>query len=185
MQSRYSRYVGLGLVAWLSLTVGWAEPMPWLLVDTRAETLTVMTGTKPLEVFTNLAFGTAGVGIKRREGDGKTPKGVFRVGWINEDSEFDLFFGLDYPNLEYAERARREKIIDDWTFLRIRMALRNGLTPPQDTPLGGAIGIHGIGQGDPGIHANFNWTEGCIALDNRQIRRLARWVTIGTRVEIR
>jgi L,D-peptidoglycan transpeptidase YkuD (ErfK/YbiS/YcfS/YnhG family) len=57
--------------------------------------------------------------------------------------------------------------------------------PPQNTILGGAIGIHGIGNGDPEIHKRFHWTEGCVAVTNEQIERLAELVDIGTRVVIR
>ena len=64
-------------------------------------------------------------------------------------------------------------------------AIKNGRTPPQNTPLGGHIGIHGVGAGDPRIHTNFNWTNGCVALTNEQVTRLAALIKVGTRVEIR
>jgi hypothetical protein len=57
--------------------------------------------------------------------------------------------------------------------------------PPQNTALGGAIGIHGIGGGSPDVHHRFHWTEGCVAVSNEQIERLAELVGIGTRVVIR
>jgi murein L,D-transpeptidase YafK len=158
----------------------------WLLVDTRADRLTVMNAQGPLEVFEPIALGSRGAGLKQRRGDDLTPLGSFRVGWINPNSKFSLFIGLDYPNLEYARIALRQGRIDPPTFERIRSALAAGRTPPQDTPLGGQIGIHGIGGGDPRIHrAGFDWTQGCIALDDAQIRRLAGWVGPGTRVEVR
>ncbi|RUQ30853.1 MAG: L,D-transpeptidase [Candidatus Competibacteraceae bacterium] len=158
----------------------------WLLVDTKADTLTVMNGNRPVESFRRIALGSSGAGIKDRRGDNKTPLGVFRVGWINEHSRFKTFIGLDYPNPDYAARALREHRIDALTYERIRAAWSKGRTPPQDTPLGGQIGIHGVGAGDPGIHsAGINWTSGCIALDNRQIDALKPWVKVGMRVEIR
>jgi len=158
---------------------------PWLLVDTKADTLTVMKGTRPLEVFHNIALGIRGAGIKYRRGDEITPVGKFRVGWVNPYSRFKLFFGLDYPNQEYADRAYQQGRIDAATHRRIVTALEKGKTPPQNTPLGGQIGIHGVGAGDPEVHEYFNWTAGCIALDNAQIERLSKWVRIGTQVEIR
>lgn len=158
---------------------------PWLLVDTQAETLSVMRGDETVERFDNIAFGSSGAGIKERRGDGVTPLGVFRVGWINPKSRFNFFIGLDYPNLAYAEQALREKRIEKITYERIRQALLAGHSPPQDTVLGGQIGIHGIGAGSLAIHHNFNWTMGCIALDNQQIERLAPWIQKGIRVEIR
>lgn len=158
---------------------------PWILVDTHAETLSLMNGERTMEVFDNIAIGSHGAGTKRWSGDGVTPLGKFRVGWINDKSRFNLFMGLDYPNLDYAEQAYRERRIDGLTYLRIRQALEMGRTPPQDSPLGGYIGIHGLGAGDPYVHNHVDWTSGCVALNNWQIRQLARWVRVGTLVEIR
>ena len=62
-----------------------------------------------------------------------------------------------------------------------------GFTLIEDTPLGGAIGIHGIGEeNDDRLHVQRwqNWTQGCIALTNREIRELRRFVDVGTRVVI-
>jgi lipoprotein-anchoring transpeptidase ErfK/SrfK len=46
------------------------------------------------------------------------------------------------------------------------------------------IGIHGLGNGDPLIHEEFNWTDGCIALTNEEVDELASWIHLGTRVEV-
>ena len=59
-----------------------------------------------------------------------------------------------------------------------------GQTPPQNTALGGYIGIHGLGNRDPAIHKKMNWTDGCIALTDEQIEQLAQWIDVGTRVVI-
>lgn len=163
-----------------------AEPSgSWLLIDTQAETLTVMGERGPLRVFDNIAVGVRGVGVKQQRGDAITPLGSFRVGWINPYSQFKLFFGLDYPNLEHARLALYDGRIDDATFNAISRELAAGRSPPQETPLGGQIGIHGLGGNDPYVHANSDWTNGCVALTNEQIDALARWVKVGTRVEIR
>ncbi len=162
-----------------------ASADPWVLVDSRERVVSVMGQTGPLETFHGVAFGKRGAGTKVRSGDKTTPLGVFRVGWISENSRFEKFIGLDYPNLDYAQRALDEERIDLITFHLIRRALADERTPPQDTPLGGFIGIHGVGAGDPSIHREFDWTEGCVALNNQQIRRLVAWVHVGTRVEIR
>lgn len=159
---------------------------PWLLVDTKADTLSIMQGHRPIKVFRPIALGSSGAGLKSRRGDNRTPTGVFRVGWVNDQSRFKTFIGLDYPNIDYAERALRQQMIDRATYERVRTAWVHGQTPPQDTPLGGQIGIHGIGIGDPQIHqAGIDWTSGCVALDNQQIAALRPWVKKGMRVEIR
>lgn len=81
-------------------------------------------------------------------------------------------------------RTRRKKISYE-TWYQILDAKILGKTPPQNTQLGGHIGIHGIGQGNPAIHNNYNWTNGCIALTNKQIDQLSQWVKTGTVVNIR
>ena len=91
---------------------GGAPREPWLLVDTRKDTLLLMQGNQPVKTFPQIALGSSGAGIKSRRGDNKTPLGVFRVGWINDSSRFKTFIGLDYPNVDYAQRALRERRID-------------------------------------------------------------------------
>lgn len=158
---------------------------PWLLVDTRQQTLTVFAGQgKLIKHFPYVALGRGGSGSERRRGDGKTPLGTFHVAWINPNSQFDIFFGLDFPGVENADRAYRDSIIDRETYRNILDAALTKRTPPQDTPLGGQIGIHGLGKRSPRIHRGFNWTDGCVALTNAQIRSLAKWVRIGTKVMI-
>ncbi len=161
----------------------------WILIDSETRTLTVMAeeadAERVVEVFNNVAFGRGGVAPFRRSGDGKTPTGEFYVAWINPDSRYHLFFGLDYPRPAHAEEAYRTQAIDVETYVRIREAHHRGRLPPQDTALGGEIGIHGVGQHDPDIHRLFNWTMGCVALTDQQIEQLASWVTLGMRVVIR
>ena len=114
-----------------------------------------------------------------------TPTGEFRVAWINRSSTFNIFFGLSFPNEEHTERAYQRHLIDIDTYYSLRTALSEGRLPPQDTPLGGKIGIHGLGLGDLAIHRKFDWTKGCVALTNEEIEQLAEWVQVGTRVVIR
>ncbi|HSJ49561.1 MAG TPA: L,D-transpeptidase, partial [Gammaproteobacteria bacterium] len=95
------------------------------------------------------------------------------------------FFGLDYPNLTHARAGLETGRISRAEFAAIRAALKQGVTPPQQTALGGLIGIHGLGDGDPVVHEDFNWTNGCVALTNEQMDDLAQWVYEGMRVIIR
>lgn len=173
------------LLMWAALFPAAHAEAPWLLVDTTARTLGVWQDGALKQEFSEIATGRGGVGYKREMGDGKTPIGEFRIKWVNPQSKFYLFFGLDYPDQQHAEAAWRDKRIDFDTYYAIRAALYRGEVPPQDTPIGGSIGIHGIGNGDLNVHRRFNWTKGCIALTNEQIVQLARWIQIGTRVVIR
>ena len=133
------------------------------------------------------ATGRGGLGDKRIRGDNKTPEGVYYITGFNEDSAFDMFFRLNYPNAKDGYFGLKRELIDRDDFDRILDAQRRDQLPPQDTPLGGAIGIHGIGEENKDrLHVQRwqNWTQGCIALTNREIRELRRYVGVGTRVVI-
>ncbi len=104
-------------------------------------------------------LGFAPVGHKRMEGDGRTPEGRYFVDRRNPNSRFHLSLGLSYPNARDTATARAV-----------------GKSP------GGDIFIHG--KGDPGKRRNTDWTEGCIAVSNREMERIYAWVPIGTPVDI-
>jgi murein L,D-transpeptidase YafK len=162
-----------------------ANEQPWVLVDTQAGTLSVMQGDRPTLVFRDISIGRYGATLDKRQGDHKTPLGDFRIAWVREDSPFHRFIGLDYPNLDHARRAYRAGRLGEKEWEAIQQAFDKGEIPPQDTALGGRIGLHGVGEGDPKIHQDLNWTSGCIAVTNEQIDQLLSLVGKGTRVSIR
>jgi len=188
-QNSFTLYLVILLIGLLSLSVlpnsVWADNGVWIDVDTSAHTLSVMQGDTIQAVFKNVAIGRYGTTWSKMTRDDKTPLGKFRVGWINEKSRYYRFFGLNYPNLDTAKRALDENRITEETWLSILKAKIMGKTPPQDTPLGGHIGIHGIGRGDQDIHHSYNWTNGCVALTNEQIDQLGKWIKPGVLVNIR
>ena len=184
--SRLSRTTWIIICIYLALTISTCVSSNdiWIKVDTEAHTLTVMQNEQIKEVFENIAIGRFGTTWHKRTLDDKTPLGTFRIGWINEKSRYYRFFGLDYPNRETAQRAFEDKVITEETWLSILHATNREKTPPQNTVLGGYIGIHGIGRGDPEIHDQFHWTNGCIALTNEQIDQLGQWLKPGVWVKI-
>jgi murein L,D-transpeptidase YafK len=134
-----------------------------------------------------VALGRGGRGDKRQMGDRKTPIGTYRVVRFNPDSPFYYFMQLNYPNVKDAFYGFKDHLISLWDLKRIIDALSKREIPPQDTPLGGAIGIHGVGPETADrrdIHAYFNWTQGCIAMKNADIAELKNYVGIGTKVVI-
>ena len=54
-------------------------------------------------------------------------------------------------------------------------AARRGACPPWDTQLGGEIFIHGRGS-------SSDWTWGCVALDDGDVRELYARIPVGTPV---
>ena len=157
----------------------------WVLVETEPRVLKVMQGTDELEIFPRVAIGLHGADVEKAHGDKKTPLGEYRIGWVNDNSKFHRFLGLTYPNIDNAKRAYRDGLISEETVRSIMRAEMEEDIPPQNTPLGGQIGIHGLGVADRQIHEAFDWTSGCIALTNQEIDRLSKWIRKGTLVVIR
>ncbi len=174
------------MLLWLALCVpAYADAERWVEVDTAARTLTVFEGDRPLQRFDNISVGRGGVAPIHYHGDGSTPLGSYRIMRIRTPHVFSSFYELDFPLPEHAEQAFSDGRIDAATRDEILLAAQAGRMPPQHTALGGGIGIHGIGQGSYRIHRDFNWTNGCVALSNAQLRQFAQWVRVGMRVVIR
>jgi len=100
---------------------------------------------EPFRTF-DIALGMTPEGHKEEEGDSKTPEGVYRLDARNPDSDFFLSIHVSYPNSSDVRRARSR-----------------GVSP------GGQIMIHG--QPDEPrksatYYANYDWTDGCIAVSN-------------------
>ncbi|MEH6543591.1 MAG: L,D-transpeptidase [Porticoccaceae bacterium] len=156
----------------------------WVLIDTHHATLTVMRNDEAVAHFNNISIGRRGAASIHMQGDDTTPLGTFRIISRNTASPYKLFFGLDYPTPAHAELALKNGKIEAEHHRLILSAHARNQIPPSSTPLGGAIGIHGIGAGSLSVHHQYNWTNGCIALDNQQIQEFARWVTTGVYVNI-
>lgn len=128
-----------------------------------------------------VSLGVSPAGHKEKEGDGKTPEGVYRVCSVNPKSKFHFAFGLSYPNIEDAKAALKEKRIGIGDFLKIVLPSLLHLRPAWNTPLGGYVMIHGEHpDGKTG-----DWTQGCIAMKNGDVDILRKYVKIGEKVEIK
>ncbi len=167
--------------------VGWADPGAQVLVevDSAKRELRVLQDDQVLAVFNPISVGRWGTSEEKLFGDGKTPLGEFRVAWVKSSGEFGPFLGIDYPSMARAETALAANQIRQDEYDAIRSAHARGRVPPQETRLGGYIGIHGLGRADPEIHHDMNWTRGCIALTNTEMERLLKWVGVGSMVTIR
>jgi L,D-peptidoglycan transpeptidase YkuD (ErfK/YbiS/YcfS/YnhG family) len=108
-------------------------------------------------------MGYRSVNDKMRSGDAATPEGRYRVTAKKNASHFYRALALNYPNEE--DRAE---------FARLRRA---GKIPRGASP-GSLIEIHGDGG------RRKDWTNGCVALSNRDIDDLFRHVAVGTPVTI-
>ncbi len=108
---------------------------------------------------------------KCMEGDRCTPEGWFKITSKNPASKYNKFMLLSYPT--------------DSSRIRFNNMKKSGLIP-QDARIGGDIGIHGIWKGgDDMIEMGVGWTDGCVALKNRDVEELFAMVGVGTRVYIK
>ena len=177
----------LFLVLSICATAAAADDKYDLIITKSRQELDVVRGQQVVKHY-HIAYGKGGSGPKRVAGDSKTPLGVYKIIDFRNNSNFYFFMQLDYPNLLDAWYGYKNNIISAADFKRIANAFKSRQAPPQDTRLGGNIGIHGLGTVTPqrlNIHEVFNWTNGCIALTNDQINDLKQYVSIGTKVVIR
>lgn len=176
------RYCLICLLLFFPLTA--MAEQAWVVVDTHQGTVTVHQANRTVLKLRGASFGRGGTAALHVEGDGRTPLGTFRIVRINQRSRFHVFFELNYPTVDQARLGYQRGLIDRDALEQIEQAESDGRLPPQHTALGGDIGIHGLGKGSLWVHHHFNWTDGCIALTNLQIEKLAPWLEIGTRVVI-
>ncbi|MCB1337213.1 MAG: L,D-transpeptidase family protein [Maritimibacter sp.] len=133
-----------------------------IVIEKQARRLTVYRDGAALKSY-RVALGFSPVGDKARQGDGRTPEGLFRIDRRNAQSAFHLSLGIDYPQPDDVARARA-----------------GGYSP------GGDIFIHGQPNGYDHVPTlGYDWTEGCIALADAEIEELWRATPMGTEVEIR
>ncbi len=149
--------------------------------------LWLLRGNKPLKVY-NIFLGSSPDEDKKVRGDNRTPEGNYIVIEKKQDSVFHRFLAINYPNREDADRAYEEDNISPEEWVEIFRANTLGVKPPWDTPLGGYVGIHGIGDNEEGklrLIGDWDWTNGCIALTNGEVEELFHLVPIGAPVRIR
>ena len=125
-----------------------------------------------------VGLGFAPEAQKEREGDGATPEGSYLVVVKNPQSSYYRSLGLNYPNREDGTRGLRSGMISEAENKEIDRAHERGLRPPWDTALGGEIYIHGRGSAT-------DWTLGCVALEDADMKELYAATAVGTQVVIR
>lgn len=136
------------------------------------------------EFDVDVAIGRGDGAAKEASGDRRTPEGRYAVVGPARPSRFHLFIPIDYPSVSDAERGLSEGLVDASIHSRILEAHAAGRLPPQDTALGGAIGLHGEGERWQGETQRTDWTLGCVAVSDAEIERLAERVRVGVPVWI-
>ncbi|MBA2745010.1 MAG: L,D-transpeptidase [Flavisolibacter sp.] len=118
-----------------------------------------------------VVFGNNSLSDKKMEGDKNTPEGTFRIMNKRVHDKWTRFIGIDYPTQESLSKFQERK--------------RRGEIPSHAKP-GAGIGIHGVYKNDDFMIDRYkNWTNGCIALKNRDVEEIYKYVPVGTPVTIR
>jgi murein L,D-transpeptidase YafK len=132
-------------------------------VDKSDHVMTVFSAGQPVHSF-RVALGRGGLGPKIKQGDGRVPEGKYLITDRNPQSAFYLSLRIGYPTPE-----------------QIAAAQARGIDP------GGDIMIHGLPTGRGWLgqrHRRVDWTQGCIAVTNEEMRWLWQAVADGTPIEI-
>ena len=135
-----------------------------VLVLKSARKLQLISDGKPIKTY-RISLGKQPKGPKMREGDKRTPEGLYWVDWRKKSDKFNLAMHINYPNVSDAATARRE-----------------GVNP------GSMIMIHGTPDSEENpedLFHTLDWTDGCIAMKNYEMREVWNLVQDGTMVEIR
>ncbi len=132
-----------------------------IIIEKAARRMVLVQDGQALRAY-RIALGFSPLGDKERQGDGRTPEGLFRIDRRNDQSAYHLSLGLDYPQPE--DRAR---------------AQAGGYDP------GGDIMIHGQPNavGDD-VVLKGDWTAGCIAVSNAEMREIWAATDADTLVEV-
>ena len=136
----------------------------FVLVRKKERKLYLYFGDQVIKSYT-IALGKQPEGQKIKEGDSRTPEGLYTLDWRNPDSKFFRSIHVSYPNVK-----------------QVRSAKEAGINP------GGAIMIHG----QPSTWAerikltfsDKDWTEGCIAVENQDMLEIWDLVRDGTPIKI-
>ncbi|MBB2960804.1 murein L,D-transpeptidase family protein [Methylobacterium sp. R2-1] len=135
-----------------------------VLVEKAARRLTLLREGRALAIYP-VSLGFAPEGHKAREGDGRTPEGVYAVAFRNPRSVAHLSLKVSYPSPADEAAARA-----------------SGYAP------GGDIMIHGLMNGFSWLgrlHRLMDWTQGCVGVTNAEMRAIYARVEVGTPIEIR
>ncbi|HMA54689.1 MAG TPA: L,D-transpeptidase family protein [Acidobacteriota bacterium] len=179
-----------------------------ILVNKAQRRLELWVGRHMIKAY-RVQLGWRAHGPKERLGDQKTPEGKYVICGHSLSAYYRALW-LAYPNEADARRGLDAGLISPAQFKAIAEKLSAGACPLQDTKLGGAILLHGqlpeltsemvrkhkadpsslrpgwqAGDADPATMTEFqDWTDGCVALFNPDIRELYEFVADGTEVLI-
>ena len=117
-------------------------------------------------------------GAKVYDGDFRTPEGIYRINW-KRDGERKKLRSRNFTNYHKALVLNYPTEEDHLRFLAAR---KNGEVPLDAKHPGKMIEIHG--ENRFGVGSGKDWTDGCVALNNYDIKRFFPKVNLGDKVAI-
>ncbi len=159
---------------------------PWIRIDRRNYKLELYNDKILIKTY-KAVFGKNNSLVKTSADDYVTPIGDYLICSIDTNSKYHKFLKLNYPNEKDAAEALKKGYITEKQCKEIIEAIEKNDCPPLNTKLGSNIGIHGIGKYDfifRNLPFTFNWTNGSIAVSNKNIDEIYSVVKIGTPVKI-
>jgi murein L,D-transpeptidase YafK len=130
----------------------------------KERTLQLLSGGRVIKSY-KVALGGDPVGAKVRQGDHRTPEGIYVLDSRNAHSQFHKSIHISYPNARDRAAARAKGV-----------------------SAGGDVFVHGLPNGYGWVgaaHRAKDWTDGCIAVTDEEIEEIWKAVRDGTAIEIR
>ena len=184
------KYVGFAGLVLLGASVVAAPPhASQIIVERSSRTMTIEFPDGKKESY-KVSLGRAGANCNRsRAGDNCTPTGTFFVASKRPSERFHKFLLLSYPDEKAAKRGLETNLISQAQFDSIKAAIDARHAPPQNTALGGDIGIHGQPGWVPSFLSTavtrFDWTAACVSVTDSEIDHIYDVVDVGTPVLIK
>ncbi len=164
---RIRAFTGLCVAVLCAISVGQSAGTPLhadrVVVLKKERRLQLLNGGKIIKSY-KVALGGNPVGPKTRQGDHKTPEGMYILDSRNAHSQFYKSIHISYPNV------------------RDRAAARDSHVSP-----GGDVFVHGLPNGYKWVgaaHRLKDWTDGCIAVTDEEMDEIWSGVPDGTPIEI-
>jgi len=158
-----------GLILLLGCVYAEAVYSKYVVIDKGLHRLYLYRDGKVIESFA-VSLGVDSISPKSRRGDKSTPEGCYYVTYKKNNSRFHKFLGLSYPNKVDAWLGLRKRLISLSEYRIIANAISTRGLPPVCTSLGSGVGIHGGGvYRKRGKSRMRDWTEGCIAVNDKDM----------------
>lgn len=130
----------------------------------------------------NLGF--APLGHKEQQGDGKTPEGVYTLNWKNSESQYHLSIHISYPNAADKERARELGVSPGGDIFIHGMPNTTRNYTWLVSPLGAWLAPDMTNETIHSMLSMLDWTNGCIAVHNKEMEEIYQLVSVPTKIEI-